>query len=289
TEPTTAGTKPALTTAIEQNGPTVMTSEAIATVEAYFEAFGTRDMERILVHFAPDATWTIPGDPALTPWAGSRTGPEEIGQSLTAFFAAVEPLAFELQPLAESDGRVLVPGRYASRFHPSGQVLESEMILRFTVVDGLITDYRVFEDSLGITRAYLGEVVTAAPAAPTKAWASDELDQIAKADELEMAPLRRDGTTRTPVPIWVVRDGEDLYVRSFRGSDGGWWRTARASHEGHIRSGRIDKDVTFIEVADPEVNDRIDSAYRTKYGRFGGAYVDPMVAARPTTLKLVPR
>ncbi|MEU4466824.1 nuclear transport factor 2 family protein [Streptomyces sp. NPDC024017] len=140
-----------------------MTSEAIATVEAYFEAFGTRDMERILSHFAPDATWTIPGDPALTPWAGHRTGPKEIQQSLTAFFASVEPLAFELQTMAEADGRVLVPGRYASRFHPSGQVLESEMILRLTIVDGLISDYRVFEDSLGITRTYLGEPLTTAP------------------------------------------------------------------------------------------------------------------------------
>ncbi|MER7930633.1 nuclear transport factor 2 family protein [Streptomyces sp. NPDC096057] len=138
-----------------------MTSDAIPTVEAYFEALGTRDLERILPHFARDATWTIPGDPALTPWAGRRTGPEEIRQSLTAFFAAVEPLAFELGTLVEVDGSVLAPGRYASRFHPSGQVLESEMILRFTVVDGLITDYRVFEDSLGITRTHLGEEVGA--------------------------------------------------------------------------------------------------------------------------------
>lgn len=141
-----------------------MASKAILAVAAYLEAFGSRDMERILSHFAPDATWTIPGDPGLTPWAGSRTGPEEIRQSLTAFFAAVEPLAFELQTMVESDGRVLVPGRYASRFHPSGQVLESEMILRFTVADGLITDYRVFEDSLGITRTHLGEPLATAPA-----------------------------------------------------------------------------------------------------------------------------
>ncbi len=120
-------------------------------------------------------------------------------------------------------------------------------------------------------------------------WTSDELDRIARADELEMAPRRGDGTLRGPVPIWVVRDGDGLYVRSFRGTDGGWWRTARTSHEGHIRSGGVDKDVTFVEVADSEINDRIDTAYRTKYGRFGGAYVTPMVAARPTTLKLVPR
>ncbi|WP_086560917.1 DUF2255 family protein [Streptomyces africanus] len=121
------------------------------------------------------------------------------------------------------------------------------------------------------------------------AWTSDDLDRIAAADELQMAPLRRDGTVRRPVPIWVVRDGDDLFVRSFRGPDGGWWRTARASHEGHIRSGGVDKDVTFAEVRDEEINDRIDTAYRAKYGRYGAAYVDPMVAARSTTLRLIPR
>ncbi|MFI6374420.1 nuclear transport factor 2 family protein [Streptomyces sp. NPDC050546] len=141
-----------------------MPNKAILTVEAYLEALGSRDMERILSHFAPDASWTIPGDPALTPWAGRRTGPEQIRRSLTAFFAAVEPLAFELQSMVEADGQVLVPGRYASRFHPSGQVLESEMILRFTVADGLITDYRVFEDSLGITRSHVGRPLPASSA-----------------------------------------------------------------------------------------------------------------------------
>ncbi|MFF0223064.1 DUF2255 family protein [Streptomyces sp. NPDC004629] len=121
------------------------------------------------------------------------------------------------------------------------------------------------------------------------AWTNDELTRIGTADELQMAPARGDGTLRAPVPVWVVRDGDDLYVRSYRGDDGVWWRTARASHEGHIRSGGVDRDVAFAEEADSAVNDRLDTAYRTKYGRYGGAYVDPMVAARSTTLKLLPR
>ncbi|MEU3888552.1 DUF2255 family protein [Streptomyces sp. NPDC029041] len=120
-------------------------------------------------------------------------------------------------------------------------------------------------------------------------WTSDELQRIADAEELEMAPLRHDGTLRAPVPVWVVRDGDDLYVRSFRGTDGGWWRTARAGRAGHIRSGGVDKGVTFVDVRDDELNDRIDTAYRTKYGHNGCAYVDPMVASRVTTLRLVPR
>lgn len=120
-------------------------------------------------------------------------------------------------------------------------------------------------------------------------WTNDELTRIEHAEELRMAPARSDGTPRTPVPIWVVRDGDDLYVRSFRGSAGAWYRAARASHEGRIRCGGVDKDVTLVEVTDAGVNDRIDTAYRTKYGRYGARYIDPMVASRDTTLKLVPR
>src|SRR5262249_49475673 len=93
-----------------------------------------------------------------------------------------------------------------------------------------------------------------------------------------IAPLRGDGTPRTPVPIWVVRDGDDLYVRSHRGRGGSWFRAAQANGEGHIRAGGVDKDVAFVEEADPGVNDRVDAAYRTKYGRYSAAYVDPMVA-----------
>jgi hypothetical protein len=122
------------------------------------------------------------------------------------------------------------------------------------------------------------------------AWTTDELATIAAADELEIAPLRPDGTQHAPVTIWVVRDGDDLYVRSYRGRDSGWFRGTQASHQGRIRAGGVDKDVTFVDETDPGVNDQIDAAYRAKYRRFGASYVDPMVAdgARAATLKLAP-
>jgi hypothetical protein len=123
------------------------------------------------------------------------------------------------------------------------------------------------------------------------AWTSDELNKIGRAEELEIAPVRRDGTLRTPVTIWVVRLGDDLYVRSYRGSGGSWFGAARVRHEGRIRGGGVEKDVTFVEETDPGINDQIDAAYRTKYRRHGTRYVDPMVApeARAATIKLVPR
>lgn len=122
------------------------------------------------------------------------------------------------------------------------------------------------------------------------AWTSDEFGKIAAADELQLASTRRDGTLRKPVTIWVVRLGDDLYVRSAYGRSSTWFRGVQDRHEGHIRAGGVDKDVAFVE-ADDDVNDAIDAAYRTKYRGYSATYVDPMVSpgARAATLKLVPR
>jgi hypothetical protein len=45
-------------------------------------------------------------------------------------------------------------------------------------------------------------------------WTSDELNKIGKSEELQIASLRRYDTLRNPVTIWVVRVGDDLYIRS---------------------------------------------------------------------------
>jgi hypothetical protein len=112
----------------------------------------------------------------------------------------------------------------------------------------------------------------------TTAWSTEELDRIGAADELDIAARRRDGTLRTPTTIWVVRSGNDLFVRSYRGLEGAWYRGTKARREGHIRSAGVDKDVTFVAATDPGTNAQIDDAYRGKYRRYGSQYVDPMIA-----------
>ncbi len=122
-------------------------------------------------------------------------------------------------------------------------------------------------------------------------WTSDELAKIGTAEELDLASLRADGTLRSPVTMWVVRVGDDLYVRAYKGRTGAWFRGAQTRHAGHIRAGGVDKDVAFVEEADPDIVNQIDAAYRTKYRRYDAQYVDPMVTpeARAATIKLVPR
>lgn len=122
------------------------------------------------------------------------------------------------------------------------------------------------------------------------AWTSDDLNRIGTAEELRIASLRRDGTLRKPVIIWVVRLGNDLYVRSMNGRTSAWFRGLQTRYEGQIRAGGVNKDVTFVEEADSDINDQIDAAYATKYRRYA-SIVKSMVtpAVRAATIKLVPR
>ncbi|MBV1853659.1 DUF2255 family protein [Catellatospora tritici] len=122
-------------------------------------------------------------------------------------------------------------------------------------------------------------------------WSAEELDVIGNAEELQISSRRRDGSLREPVTIWVVRAGDDLYIRSYRGAEGSWYRGARASRRGRIRAGGVDRDVDFDAVTDPGANDRVDAAYRGKYRGDNAQYVDPMIApqARATTMRLLPR
>jgi hypothetical protein len=122
------------------------------------------------------------------------------------------------------------------------------------------------------------------------AWMTEELTKIGAAEELRLASLRRDGTLRNPVTIWVVRYGDGLYVRSVQGRTAAWFRGAQARHEGHIQAGGVDKDVTFVD-ADHDVDDDLDAAYRAKYHRYAASIVGHIVGpeARSTTIELVPR
>jgi len=122
-------------------------------------------------------------------------------------------------------------------------------------------------------------------------WTRNDLERIGAAEELQLATFKKDGTLRQSVTIWVVRVGDDLYVRSYRGREAAWFRHIQLQHKGQISVGGVTKEVMLVDVSSDEaLNNQIDAAYRSKYRRYSATYVGPMIApqARATTLKLVP-
>ncbi len=99
------------------------------------------------------------------------------------------------------------------------------------------------------------------------AWSSDALDRIGRAEELQLASRRQDGTLRPYLTVWVVRVGDEVYVRSAYGPNNPWYRRATASGTGRIRTGGVAADVTFAQ-ADDSAQREIDAAYHAKYNRY---------------------
>jgi hypothetical protein len=120
-------------------------------------------------------------------------------------------------------------------------------------------------------------------------WTDAELKKIGAAEEVQISPVPRDGSRQKAVTTWVVRHGDDLYVRSVRGHKGRWFRGVQQAHEGWIRAGGIQKEVTFVDTN--EHADEIDAEYRAKYRRYAGEVLDSVLTpeARSATLRLDPK
>lgn len=122
-------------------------------------------------------------------------------------------------------------------------------------------------------------------------WTPAELDEIDTDHELRVASRRPDGSLRSPVTIWMVRVGGDVFVRAAHGATTRWNARAHEAGAGHVSVGfGIDHDVTF-EPADPALNPAISAAYDAKYGgRYPREYIEPVIGPEslPTTLRIVP-
>jgi hypothetical protein len=119
-------------------------------------------------------------------------------------------------------------------------------------------------------------------------WTAQELERIGQSEELQLASVRSDGDVSRYVTMWVVRAGDELYVRSAHGPGNPWYRRARAAGAGRIRAGGLERAVTF-ETADPAVQGAVDAAYHAKYDRYGPQIVGSVTGpdTRDVTVRVV--
>ncbi len=112
---------------------------------------------------------------------------------------------------------------------------------------------------------------------------------MAAADDLHVSPFREDGVTYgTPTWIWSVVVDDELFARGYNGQKSRWYQAAVQQKAGRVKIAGLTHEVGF-EVVTGDLNDRIDEAYRKKYG--GSPYLSPMIGprARAATVCIVPR
>jgi hypothetical protein len=125
------------------------------------------------------------------------------------------------------------------------------------------------------------------------AWSQDDLDRLGDAGEVEVSSVRRDGSLSRTRTVWIVRVGDQLYLRSVNGPDGAWYRLTRASHQGRIEARGVVRDVTWVDVdaaGQPDVDPAVDAEYARKYqgAKSAIAHITSPLA-RATTMRVGPR
>ena len=119
-------------------------------------------------------------------------------------------------------------------------------------------------------------------------WRATDLEFITQADDFYVAPYRDNHVTlATPNWTWSVAVDGDLYVRASNGTRTSWYKSAVRERAGQISAAGMKKLVAF-EPVQGEINERIDAAYRARYGN--SRYLDAMLSARASaaTLRIRP-
>jgi hypothetical protein len=106
--------------------------------------------------------------------------------------------------------------------------------------------------------------------------------------EVQVVIRRPDGTLRPPRIIWIVGDGDRVFIRSTNGRTADWFRGAIATGTGQVLARGTTYGVVFTKAESSDLV-RVDAAYRRKYGAYA-SIVDHLVedGPRAATLEVHP-
>ena len=125
-----------------------------AVVERYFELLRSgADAHAVAALFSEAVDWVIAGDTARVSWIGRKVGRAGVASFVAELREKIESVRFARNALLVDGRRAVAIGELVSRVKPTGRLIETEFAFDFTVENGLITRYRMFEDSVAVAAA----------------------------------------------------------------------------------------------------------------------------------------
>lgn len=136
------------------------------TVRMYLDRFGQADTEGALSLLAEGVVWHVDGAPEV-PTIGLRQGKGRIKEWIEVFPDTFEPRGFHLHSLSEDGPEIWVKGWFRYLVRSTRRTVEGDFAMHFTVREGLIRHYQIFEDSLALARAFRAEAPASGAAVST--------------------------------------------------------------------------------------------------------------------------
>lgn len=124
---------------------------AADVIRAHYDASARGDLAGMLTVVHPGVRWT---EAAGFPYAGTYVGRDAIAQGVFARIAQDwKGFGFHLDKLVTSADTVLATGRYRGTCRRTGLAIDVRTAHLWTVVDGRVTQFEQFTDTLLVDRA----------------------------------------------------------------------------------------------------------------------------------------
>jgi hypothetical protein len=118
-------------------------------------------------------------------------------------------------------------------------------------------------------------------------FAPDDLALLDETEEIEIETAVPGGPTHRTI-IWIVVDGDEVFVRSVRGTRARWYQEVVADPKITIHAGGRALSAVAEPASDPDSIGRVNAALTRKYEGVSG--YEPMLVPDifDTTLKITP-
>ncbi|WP_291414260.1 nuclear transport factor 2 family protein [Actinophytocola sp.] len=130
---------------------------AAAAARAFLDAFAGKDTDAALALLTDDVVWHVDGAPEV-PTVGLLQGRARVKEWIEGFPDAFEPRGFRLSPIIDGGTEAIVPGWFRYLVRTTQRTVEGDFTMRFTVRDGLISHYQIYEDSLALALAFAADL-----------------------------------------------------------------------------------------------------------------------------------
>jgi uncharacterized protein len=136
--------------------------ENVQVVQEVYAAFQRGDIEAVLRPMADDVRWWVPGSRESIPYAGTRSGRDEVAQFFVILGGAVEFERFEPSQYIAQGDEVVALGSDRRRFKATDKVIESQWAMVFTLRQGKIASFRAYDDTEAAAAALRASLQTVA-------------------------------------------------------------------------------------------------------------------------------
>ncbi|MDO0937353.1 nuclear transport factor 2 family protein [Streptomyces sp. DG2A-72] len=125
-----------------------------AVVDAFFERYASGDLPGLLELFADRVDFRVAGSEHV-PWTGTRSTRREVAEFFEIFPKVLTaPQSFTLHALMVDGQHAVVTAESVFGVLATGKTFANAYALHFSVVDGQITRYHMYEDSYAIAEAF---------------------------------------------------------------------------------------------------------------------------------------